>query len=172
MGSEMCIRDSIKTALIGAFGRTQAAKDAEILNMSGLGDRTPTGLLRHMRSLNADPDTLFQLPVEARRVLAASSAADLDALAREADDIVETSRLHAGPALVAAAKYSSPARSSGQVHDTKSTATCFFHTKFGQAARNCREGPCPMRHLVPPTSAAPTFAPTSTTASGNAAAGR
>ena len=50
----------LKNSLINAFGKTQAAKDAELLSLSGLGDRKPTGLLRHIRSLNADPETLLR----------------------------------------------------------------------------------------------------------------
>ena len=30
--------DAIKEALLGAFGKTQAQKDAELLNISGLGN--------------------------------------------------------------------------------------------------------------------------------------
>ena len=44
----------IKKALLSAFGKTQAQKDAELLNISGLGDRKPTALLRHLESLNND----------------------------------------------------------------------------------------------------------------------
>ena len=50
--------DAIKEALLGAFGKTQAQKDAELLNISGLGDRTPSALLRKLESLNNNADTL------------------------------------------------------------------------------------------------------------------
>lgn len=159
-----CRYDTIKAALIAAFGTSQAAKDAELLNMSGLGDQTPTGLLRHMRSLNADPATLFkavwlaQLPMEARRVLAASPTTDLDVLAKQADAIVEISRIHNSRAMVAAAQ------SSVQVKARMVTETCFYHVKFGQDARKCRGGNCPMQHLVEKTVPTPV--------SGNAVAGR
>ena len=33
--------DTLKAALIDAFGKTQAQKDQEILNINGLGDKTP-----------------------------------------------------------------------------------------------------------------------------------
>ena len=50
--------DAIKEALLGAFGKTQAQKDAELFNISGLGDRTPSALLRKLESLNNNADTL------------------------------------------------------------------------------------------------------------------
>ena len=37
--------DAIKTALIKVFGRTQAEKDQELLNLNGLGDKKPSELL-------------------------------------------------------------------------------------------------------------------------------
>ena len=51
---------TLKTALIKAFGKTQAQKDNELLSLSGLGDKKPSALLRHIRSLNADPETLLR----------------------------------------------------------------------------------------------------------------
>ena len=50
--------DALKVALIRAFGKSQAQKDRDLLNLNGLGDRRPTALLRHINSLNADPATL------------------------------------------------------------------------------------------------------------------
>ena len=44
--------DRLKAALIAAFGKSQAAKDQELLNLNGLGDRKPSELLQHMRNLN------------------------------------------------------------------------------------------------------------------------
>ena len=91
--------DALKVALIRAFGKSQAQKDRDLLNLNGLGDRRPTALLRHINSLNADPATLkralflAQLPVEVRRVLAASTTTDLEDLAIEADKIVEAGTL-------------------------------------------------------------------------------
>ena len=50
--------DAIKEALFGAFEKTQAQKYAELLNILGLGDRTPSALLRKLESLNNNADTL------------------------------------------------------------------------------------------------------------------
>ena len=91
--------DKLKAALIATFGKSQAAKDQEILNLSGLGDKRPSELLQHMKNMNADPNTLFkafflaQLPPDVRKILATSGKTDIDELAIEADRIVEVSRL-------------------------------------------------------------------------------
>ena len=86
---------ALKEALIKAFGKTQTQKDNELLSLSGLGDKKPSALLRHIRSLNADPETLLralflaQLPTEVRQILAASGKTNLDELAADADRIME-----------------------------------------------------------------------------------
>ena len=70
-------------------------KDQELLNLNGLGDRKPSELLQHMRSLNHDPGTLFralflnQLPPGVRRILAQTPDADLNTLAKTADGIMD-----------------------------------------------------------------------------------
>ena len=50
--------DCLKQALIKTFGKTQAQKDAELLNLNGLGDKRPTALMRKIKALNDDPKTL------------------------------------------------------------------------------------------------------------------
>ena len=63
---------TIKDALIKAYRKTQA-QDNKLLSLSGLGDRKPSALLRHIRSLNADPATLLravflaQLPLKSAK---------------------------------------------------------------------------------------------------------
>ena len=87
--------DRLKSALLNAYEATQLQKDQELLNLNGLGDRKPSELLQHMRSLNHDPVTLFralflnQLPPEVRRILAQTPDADLDTLAKTADGIMD-----------------------------------------------------------------------------------
>ena len=86
---------ALKEALVKAFGKTQAQKDAELLGLCGLGDMKPTALLRKMDSLNSDPATIYralflsQLPTEVRSVLASHEITDLQELAQTADRIVE-----------------------------------------------------------------------------------
>ncbi|GFS02608.1 retrovirus-related Pol polyprotein [Elysia marginata] len=87
--------DSLKSALLNAYEATQLQKDQELLNLNGIGDRKPSELLQHMRSLNHDPVTLFralflnQLPPDVRRILAQTPDADLDTLAKTADGIMD-----------------------------------------------------------------------------------
>ena len=138
--------DAVKQTLISAFGKSQAVKDSELLAISGLGDKKPTGLLRYMRSLNADPETLMralflqQLPPEVRRVLAGSTTTDLDELAVAADRIVESSTNDPF------SRISSISRTSENI---TSTRLCFYHKKFGNAAKKCARKDCELSHLVP-----------------------
>ena len=89
----------LKTALIDAFGKTQAQKDQDVLNINGLGDKKPSELLQHICNLTADPATLVkafflaQLPLEVRQILALSDKTDIKDLAKEADRIMEVSQL-------------------------------------------------------------------------------
>ena len=92
--------DQLKAALMKAFAKTDAEKEADLLAINGLGDRKPTALLRHMRSLATDPERVFrafylsQLPVDVRKILAASpNSGDIEKLAEEADKVVEQTRL-------------------------------------------------------------------------------
>ena len=160
--------DALKAALINAFGKTKASKDMELLSLSGLGDRKPSSLLRHMESLNADPKTLLralflaQLPMEARRILAGSSTTDLNDLAKEADTIMEVSTRAFSATCISG------------VHNPMSSTTiampkdlCFYHTKFGKEARKCNKGGCKLAYLIPSSATIP-----SSTASGNGQAGR
>lgn len=87
---------SLKRALIKTFGKSQAQKDNELLNINGLGDKRPTALLRKINALNDDPQTLKRalflsnLPEDVRSILAGHSIADIEALAEAADRIWET----------------------------------------------------------------------------------
>ena len=145
--------NKIKSALIAAFGKSQAQKDQELLNLNGLGDRKPSELLQHMRNLNADPETLFkalfmaQLPHEARRILASSSKTELDELAVEADRIVEVSRL-ANELPVNAInqgarnRVDTPQRVRSSVEPRTGTwptipGVCKYHLRYGERARSC-----------------------------------
>ena len=162
--------EALKTALIGAFGKTQASKDMELLSLSGLGDRKPSSLLRHMESLNADPRTLLralflaQLPMEVRRVLAGSSTAALKDLAREADAIME-----AGSTGFSATGISVVHKPTSSPTSTTPRELCFYHTKFGKEARKCTQRGCKMAHLV---SSSASNLSTPSPASGNGQAGR
>ena len=95
--------EALKKALLDAFSKSQAQKDAELLALSGLGDRKPTALLRKIRGLNNDAETLrralflAQLPSEVRGVLAGQEFATLESLAEAADRIVEATQTNVVP---------------------------------------------------------------------------
>ena len=86
---------NLKKALIKTFGKSQAQKDLELLNLNGLGDRKPTALLRKINALNDDPQSLKRalflsnLPSELQTILAAQNITDIEALAEAADHIWE-----------------------------------------------------------------------------------
>ena len=132
---------ALKAALINAVGKTQASKDMEFLSLSGLGDRKPSSLLRHMESLNADPKTLLhalflaQLPMEVRCVLAASSTTELKTLAKEADAIMEASSIGFSTTGIAGIHKPMPSSTC-----TTSRDMCFYHIKFGKEARSAISG--------------------------------
>ena len=152
--------DAIKEALLGAFGKTPAQKDAELLNISGLGDRTPSALLRKLESLNNNADTLrraffffflAQLPIQVRSILSIQDFATIQDLAKVADRIVEARNI--SHTVVSAA---SATRQPLRFHQTpvakpkpsRENFICSYHQRFGPDARNCSSG-CLFAKLLP-----------------------
>ena len=157
---------TLKDALLLAFGKSQTAKDAEFLALSGLGDRKPSAFLRHMDYLNQDPNTLKrafflnQLPAGVRRILATSTAADLPELAAEADKIMEASTYDAQPAADLNTVRSNHTRPLQQQQQRGLGFVCRNHQRFGLDTYNCsaRSEGCTMRDQVrprPPSGNAP-----------------
>lgn len=171
---------AIKTALIKAFGKSQAQKDAELLNLGGLGDRRPTALLRKINALNDDPITLkralflLNLPTDIRSILAGQDFPDIDKMAEAADRVWET-RASSNPVLAECTHtdqinaFSRPSFSSKQrklpLRKESPTDICYYHQRFGSKARRCNDG-CKFADLIPLTNS------TSTAVSGNDQAGR
>ncbi|KAK3762357.1 hypothetical protein RRG08_047193 [Elysia crispata] len=87
---------TLKKALIKAFGKSQAQKDNELLNLNGLGDRRPTALLRKINALNDDPRTLKRalflanLPSEICNIFAGQEFRETEDLAEAADRVWES----------------------------------------------------------------------------------
>ncbi|GFR93420.1 transposon Ty3-G Gag-Pol polyprotein [Elysia marginata] len=157
--------DSLKSALLNAYEATQLQKDQELLNLNGLGDRKPSELLQHMRSLNHDPVTLFralflnQLPPDVRRILAQTPDADLDTLAKTADGIMDVEFAAAAtrsvqniyPIEVTQEEQVNPGYGDvnalqrnqrfRQKHRTTTLThtfvLCKYHTRFASKARSC-----------------------------------
>jgi len=171
--------DTLKAALIDAFGKTQAQKDQDILNINGLGEKKPSELLQHMNNLNADPKTLFkalflaQLPPEVRQILALSDKTEIKDLAKEADRIMEVSQLSNNSQVNSTSGFRN---SGGRNPDSRSggrnpgdqypvsksdqqwsllPGLCKYHSKFGVQARSCLP-PCKM-HNISGTGKRPTF---------------
>ena len=158
--------DKIKSALVSAFGKSQAQKDQELLNLNGLGDRKPSELLQHMKNLNSDRETMFkalfmaQLPHDVRRILASSTKTELDDLAAEADRITEVSRLTEASPVNASSTGTTKnrTRTTGRSRTPPGSVTgshftsckadcptlpglCKYHAHFGVKARSCVQ-PC------------------------------
>ena len=127
---------TLKTALLGAFSKSQARKDAELLNISGLGDRSPSALLRKLESLNNDAETLrpafflAQLSTQVRSILVLQEFLDIHDLAKAADRIVEANNI---PQTVTAASVNRSS-SSNQRHHTafkpNENYICHYHQRF------------------------------------------
>ena len=159
---------TIRKVLIDIFGKTQAQKDQEVLNINGLGDKKPSELLQHIHNLNADPATLFkalflaQLPAEVHRILAMSEKTNVKDLAKEADKIMEVSKLTNSSQVNAAGEFCKPFRQDPVRGESKNLVNsksdqdwpllpglCKYHSKFGIRARSCLK-PCKLHAVSEP----------------------
>ena len=153
--------EALKNALLKIYEPTQYQKDTELINITGLGDRKPTELLQHMRSLNTDPESLFkaffvhQLPTNVRSILAQDPDTDLDTLAERADRIMEiqsstpvsTVQTDGENTTLIHATNGPPRRAKPQYHKqgkTTNFSLCHYHSRFGKKAFKCGGHPCPM----------------------------
>ena len=162
--------DTLKRALIKTFGKSQAQKDAELLNLNGLGDKRPTALMRKINALNDDPQTLkralflLNLPADIRSILAGHNIENTEELAEAADRIWETrttgiqqisvaqSNTHGdtmNPSVEAVSSNQRFKQNSRSLHQKTSNSTsrptahslvCYYHQRFGPDARQCQPG--------------------------------
>ncbi|GFR95416.1 transposon Ty3-G Gag-Pol polyprotein [Elysia marginata] len=147
--------EHLKAALLKTFGKSQTQKDAELLNIAGLGDRKPSALLRRINALNDDPRTLKRalflanLPSDIKTVLAGQDIEDTDKLAEAADRVWETKTavqaVSTGEPRELAittdtADVNAFFRKPGQPKGRNPPAICFYHEKFGPEARRCQAG--------------------------------
>ena len=159
-----------KIALIKAFGKSQAQKDAELLNLGGLGDRRPTALLRKINALNDDPVTLkralflLNLPTDLRSILAGQDFPNIDKMAEAADRIWETCA-SSTPIVAECSQINTFSKSSlaftskQQKHPPRrdnptSADICYYHQRFGSKARCCHTG-CKFADLIAQPSSNP-----------------
>lgn len=166
--------NALKTALLNAFGKSQLQKDAELLNISGLGDKKPSAFLRYLESLNNDADTLrrafflAQLPSQVRAILAAQKFSNLQELASAADRIIEANELlpsNSVSALNPRNFRNLQPKYKPKINPSTQPTICYYHKKFGPNARTCRPG-CPFASLLPVAT------PSSMTVQENGQAGR
>ena len=181
---------TLKQALIKAFGKSQAQKDAELLNFGGLGDRRPTALLRKINALNDDPITLkralflLNLPTDLRSILVGQDFPDIDKMAEAADRIWETRASSSTISEISHSEqvnaFSRPSFSNKQPSfsykqqkrlprkDNPSAVPppdiCYYHLRFGSKARRCDTG-CKFADLIPQSAS-------NSTVSGNDTASR
>lgn len=166
--------EALKDVLIKTFGKSQYEKDAELLNINGLGDRRPSALLRKINALNNDPKTLkhaiflANLPSEIRSVLVAQHFEDTGKLAEAADRVWESRSYninHIGCSNMSSASLSTQNDEVDSIdaisanhksrrprqQSTGSTAPssniCFYHTRYGPHARKC-QAPCKFSSLL------------------------
>ena len=151
--------NALKTALLNAFGKSQLQKDAELINISGLGDKKPSAFLRYLESLNNDANTLrrafflAQLPSQVRAILAAQEFPNLQELALAADRIIEANELlpiNSVSALSPRHPKNLQPKHKPKPNPSTHHIICYYHKKFGTNARTCRPG-CPFASLLPVT---------------------
>ena len=158
----------LKEALIKAYGKSRAKKNAELLAMSsrpgGLGDRKPSNLLMKIRNLSGSSYEaleramfLNQLPPQVRTALASSKAATNDELATEADVVVEEFQIaneaRGLPHAAVTAVHQPPEvdavyRQGGRAQPRRKDGLCYMHRKFDAKAYFCRSNTCPMKNQV------------------------
>ncbi len=162
--------ETLKKALVKTYGKSQLRKDFELLSLNGLGDRSPTTLMRKITALNNDPKTLktalflANLPSDMRTILLSHDLSSLEELAEAADRIWEAQRTSIqqvdstnppiaavgqpsdNPNTVEAVSSASKVKQRISTHGKSSNmsagtpSVCFYHLRFGPNARRCQPG--------------------------------
>ena len=174
--------EQLKRALRLAYGKTQAQRHIELIEYAATKepvlDVKPSNMLMYIKDLIGDSKEAFEravflnrLPNSVRSILASSTATSNEALALEANQIMEAfllARPGCTPASVmamesmqppspspAAAFSASPPPLPYQISAVSqpqktpnSSFLCFIHAKYGPKAYSCKSKQCPMHHLV------------------------
>ena len=147
--------DTLKTCLLGTFGITRRQRAAQLFDIGGLGDGSPSALMDKMLALlgNGTDDSsghmlfqelfLRQLPDGLRLQLANTPFADPREFAKLADALWE---VHANPSVATFSATKKRGTSPASKERQSSSASdknglCYYHRKFGNEATNCRQ-PC------------------------------
>ncbi len=153
--------DTLKQRLLDSFTLSESQRASLLLNMPGLGDSKPSQLMDKMLALLGDHPPCFffreifmqQLPSHIRAHLVQAHLTDCRAMALAADALWTAS----GPGINAVQHSANPHRTNNNkprptfvrpnsvrtnlTHPAETTGLCFFHRRFGDAARQCRP-PC------------------------------
>lgn len=141
--------ETIKIALLSAYGRTQDDKTRELLGLSGLGDRLPTAMLRHFRALDASTSCgcnmvrrhfLNQLTPDVQSALSLHASVPLDELAEMADLLVQ-SKASDKQRIAAIARAKQKLKDKRENKLTKLVdGVCGYHRKWKSDALRCVDG--------------------------------
>ena len=135
--------ENLKRALLRHFTLTPAEMAAALLDLPGLGNQKPSQMLQKVLSLHPKGEKpnfitheifLRQLPDDVRGHLTDKSELELADLATEADKFYASNsgrRIHAV----------NPRPPPNRGPATPVDVTCYYHTRYGAKARNCRP-PC------------------------------
>ena len=150
----------MKEHLLKVHGLSRRERSRRLLDINGLGERTPAQLMDYMLNLLGDeePGSLFielflrQLPPHVRTALGNSDISDPRALAEEAEGYFgatpHTAQEHVAPlqvppgylAPVRDVRVSGNQRGGRREHDQRE-GWCYYHARFGVKAKTCR-APC------------------------------
>ena len=155
---------ALKNRLTKAFAISDRERAAKLLDMNGLGDKTPSQCLTTMLNLvpdaeAQDPGFLFreiflrQLPNDVQTQLAQStrtgtSATELRALALEADKYFSS----IGSRISTISRMDESANEDFEVNAVSNRQFCYYHSKFGDKATKCRS-PCQFKSAMKPGAA-------------------
>ncbi|KAJ8372639.1 hypothetical protein AAFF_G00280550 [Aldrovandia affinis] len=143
---------ALKQLLLETFELSEPERARKLLTLPGLGDSKPSELMDHMLTLlgNHQPCFIFRGIIYAAD--AQSSACnsgrfpvkDLRALAREADKVLNSSRMP-GPAVRVVGAADVQAIREDVIAATQrqrpTAGLCYYHARFGTRAKQCRP-PC------------------------------
>ena len=147
---------SLKALLLKTFELSAGERARRLFAINGLGDGKPSELMERMLNLLGEEQPCFlfmelfrrNLPAEVRVALANTTVDEPRALAEVADQFFLAVQ-HPSPGLLAPAVSSAPlvyrpaSRGSAGTQDQRGATAglCFFHTRFGAKAKQCRS-PC------------------------------
>jgi hypothetical protein len=141
---------TLKDRLLQTFTLTESQRAASLLNLQGLGDEKPSQLMDKMLALlgGHTPCFLFreifmrQMPPDIRPYLAHANIANFRELAKAADVLWMSRSADLNAVQVVRQRKNTPSVSTnGDAHISKPEEICYYHRRFGVAAKQCRP-PC------------------------------